>query len=155
MKRLSMAQVLTLHEQIAAQSGGGSGVRETALLEAALEAPFQTFGGDPLFSTLPAKAARLGYGLICNHPMLDGNKRLGAHVMLVFLALNGVHLHYTQQELTQIILATASGKVRQEQLQAVQIQMQARQAAAQQAAELAGQVEAAALGNAQTGGGAM
>ena len=44
---------------------------------------------------------------------------------------------------------------RQEQLQAVQIQMQARQAAAQQAAELAGQVEAAALGNAQTGGGAI
>ena len=118
MTRLSRAQVLTLTEQIAAQSGGGSGVRETALLEAALEAPFQTFGGEPLFPTLPAKAARLGYGLICNHPMLDGNKRLGAHVMLVFLALNGVHLHYTQQELTQIILAAASGKVRQEQLQA-------------------------------------
>ena len=44
---------------------------------------------------------------------------------------------------------------RQEQLQAVQIQLQARQAAAQQAAELAGQVEAAALSGAQTGGGAM
>lgn len=116
MKRLSMAQVLALHEQIVAQSGGGSGVRDGALLESALEAPFQMFGGEALFPTLRDKAARLGYGLICNHPMLDGNKRLGAHVMLVFLALNGVRLHYTQQELSAIILAVAAGEAAQEQL---------------------------------------
>ena len=41
--------------------------------------------------------------------MVDWNKRLSAHVMLVFLALNGYELSYSQAELTEIILATASG----------------------------------------------
>ena len=41
----------------------------------------------------------------------DGNKRLGAHVMLVFLALNGYELVYTQQELSGAILDLASGKM--------------------------------------------
>lgn len=44
-----------------------------------------------------------------NHAFIDGNKRIGAHVMLVFLALNGIDLSYTQDELTQIILDIAAG----------------------------------------------
>lgn len=48
--------------------------------------------------------------------MIDGNKRLGAHVMLVFLELNGVRLQYTQEELYSIILAVASGSGTQEAL---------------------------------------
>lgn len=42
--------------------------------------------------------------------MIDGNKRLGAHVMLVFLALNGYELSYSQEELVEIILALAAGE---------------------------------------------
>ena len=41
--------------------------------------------------------------------MVDGNKRLGTHVMLVFLALNGYELSYTQKELSDTILDLASG----------------------------------------------
>lgn len=44
-----------------------------------------------------------------NHAMVDGNKRLGVHVMLVFLALNGIMLTYTQEELYTIVLQIASG----------------------------------------------
>ena len=43
-----------------------------------------------------------------NHPFIDGNKRIGAHVMLVFLALNGIELEYTQDELASEILSVAS-----------------------------------------------
>lgn len=43
--------------------------------------------------------------------MLDGNKRLGIHVMLVFLALNGYELSYSQKELSDTILALASGEI--------------------------------------------
>lgn len=46
--------------------------------------------------------------------MIDGNKRLGAHVMLVFLALNGYELSYSQKELSDIILALASGQINAE-----------------------------------------
>jgi death-on-curing protein len=45
------------------------------------------------------KAARLGFGLVKNHAFVDGNKRIGAHVMLLFLTLNGIELEYTQEEL--------------------------------------------------------
>lgn len=44
------------------------------------------------------------------------NKRIGAHVMLVFLALNGVELDYTQDELSGMILALAAGELEFEQL---------------------------------------
>ncbi|WP_334303096.1 type II toxin-antitoxin system death-on-curing family toxin [Otoolea muris] len=52
---------------------------------------------------MQAKAARLCFGLVKNHTMLDGNKRLGAHVMLVFLALNGYELSYSQKKLIEMI----------------------------------------------------
>ena len=41
----------------------------------ALAAPFQTFGGQSLYPSVQAKAAQLGFGLVCNHPFVDGNKR--------------------------------------------------------------------------------
>ena len=109
MKKLSKEQILMLHKQLIQQTGGSDGVRDYHLLDAALEAPFQCFDGQELYPTLQAKAARLGYGLIKNHCMLDGNKRIGAHAMLVFLALNGIELDYTQKELYEIILSIASG----------------------------------------------
>ena len=111
MKKLSKEQILMLHTQLIQQTGGSDGVRDYNLLDSALETPFQSFGGDELYPTIQAKAARLGYGLIKNHCMIDGNKRIGTHAMLVFLALNGIELKYTQKELYETILNVASGSV--------------------------------------------
>ena len=110
MKVLSKQQVLVLHEQLLAQTGGLPGVRDEGLLESALEAPFQGFGETDAYPSLQQKAARLCYGLVKNHPFADGNKRIGAHAMLVFLALNGIELSYSQKELSEIVLALASGE---------------------------------------------
>ena len=110
MKMLSKAQVLLLHSALLSETGGRDGLREEALLDSALNAPFQTFDNQSLYPTIQSKAARLGYGLIQNHPFVDGNKRIGTHVMLVFLAVNNLELAYTQKELTDIILSIASGK---------------------------------------------
>ena len=87
MIRLSKTQILLLHEQLIAETGGSSGLREEGMLDSALNAPFQTFGGEDAYPSLQQKAARLCFGLVKNHPFVDGNKRIGAHVMLVFLAL--------------------------------------------------------------------
>jgi len=111
MKRLSKEQILMLHTQLIQQTGGSDGVRDYNLLDSALETPFQSFGGEDLYPTLQAKAARLGYGLIKNHCMIDGNKRIGTHAMLVFLALNGIELSYTQKELYETILDVAAGNI--------------------------------------------
>ena len=116
MIKLSKEQVLMLHTQLIRQSGGSPGIRDVKLLESALDTPFQSFGGEELYPTIQAKAARLGYGLIRNHSMIDGNKRIGVHVMLVFLALNGIELKYTQKELYEVILAVAASQKEYEDL---------------------------------------
>ena len=56
------------------------------------------------------KGARLGYVLIKNHAFIDGNKRIGAHTMIVFLALNEIYLEYSQDELIDVVLKVASGE---------------------------------------------
>lgn len=116
MKKLSKKQILMLHTQLIQQTGGSEGVRDYNLLDSALETPFQSFEGDELYPTIQAKAARLGYGLIKNHCMIDGNKRIGTHAMLVFLALNGIELKYMQKELYETILDVAAGKIEYEDL---------------------------------------
>ena len=109
MIRLSKTQILLLHEQLIAETGGSSGLRDEGMLDSALNAPFQTFDGKDAYPSLQQKAARLCFCLVKNHPFVDGNKRIGAHVMLVFLALNGIELQYTQTELSDVILQLAAG----------------------------------------------
>ena len=116
MKTLSKNQVTALHSALIREFGGIDGIRDEGLLESALAAPFQTFGGEPVYPSLQAKAAQLGFGLIRNHPFVDGNKRIGAHTMLVFLAVNGIELRYEQQELIDIVLSVAAGQIDRQQL---------------------------------------
>ena len=108
---LSKEQVLKLHASLIKATGGSDGIRDEGMLDLALNNPFQSFGGKELYPSVQAKAARLCFGLVRNHAMLDGNKRLGTHVMLVFLALNGYELYYSQKELSDVILALASSDI--------------------------------------------
>ncbi|MCD8370301.1 MAG: type II toxin-antitoxin system death-on-curing family toxin [Clostridiales bacterium] len=107
---LSKEQILLLHTQLLEETGGCDGIRDEGLLDSALNAPFQGFGNTDVFPSIQQKAARLGYGLVKNHAFIDGNKRIGAHAMLVFLALNKVELDYTQEELSEIFLQIATGE---------------------------------------------
>ena len=109
MKVLSKRQILLLHSALIEQTGGTDGIRDEGLLESALHAPFQSFAEQELYPSLLEKAARLGFGLICNHPFVDGNKRIGAHAMLVFLNINQIELCYEDDELIAVILSVASG----------------------------------------------
>ena len=110
MIKLTKEQILLLHSQLIEITGGSDGIRDIALLESALESPFQSYGGEELYPSIQAKAARLCYGLVKNHAMIDGNKRIGAHAMLTFLLINGYELSYTQKELSGLILDVAAGK---------------------------------------------
>lgn len=111
MIRLSKSQVLLIHDQLISETGGSSGLRDEGILDSALNAPFQTFSGEDVYPSLQQKAARLCFGLVKNHPFVDGNKRIGAHVMLVFLALNGIELQHSQTELSDVILQLAAGEI--------------------------------------------
>lgn len=69
-----------------------------------------------MYPSLQQKAARLCFGLVKNHPFVDGNKRIGAHAMLVFLVLNGVELQHSQTELSDVILRLAAGEIEAQEL---------------------------------------
>ncbi|MDR0897310.1 MAG: type II toxin-antitoxin system death-on-curing family toxin [Oscillospiraceae bacterium] len=116
MRRLSKRQIVMMHAQLVADTGGAQGIRDENLLESALAAPFQGFGDADAFPSLQQKAARLCLGLVMNHPFVDGNKRIGAHAMLTFLALNGIALSYRQEELSEVILRLAAGNIGYDQL---------------------------------------
>ena len=116
MIRLTKKQLLLLHEELMTETGGAAGIRDEGLLDSALAAPFQSFESHAPYPSLQQKAARLGYGLVKDHPFVDGNKRTSAHAMLVFLALNGVELDYTQEELSDTFLNLAAGKIGFEEL---------------------------------------
>jgi len=86
------------------------GLRDRGLLESAVSAPFQTFGGQDLYPTLFDKAAQLLYGLNKNHSFVDGNKRIAVHAMLVFLLINDIRIEYTQADIVTLSLAVADDK---------------------------------------------
>lgn len=109
MKVLSKRQILMLHSMLMEQSGGMKSLRDEGLLDSAIHLPLQTFEGQELYPTILEKAARLGYGLIHNHPFVDGNKRIGTHAMLVFLDINNVVVSYEDEDLIATILRVASG----------------------------------------------
>ncbi len=109
MKILNKRQILLLHEQLIRETGGTAGLRDEGMLESALSAPYQEFQSFTPYPTVQQKAARLGYGLVMNHPFVDGNKRIGTHAMLTLLALNGIELTYTQEELSKFVLDLAAG----------------------------------------------
>ena len=67
MIKFSSEKVLLLHRIMLEATGGSEGVRDTGLLDSALEAAYATFDGKELFPTKEEKAARLGVGLISDH----------------------------------------------------------------------------------------
>ena len=111
MKTLSREQILLLHAKLINRYGGTQGVRDEALFDSALNAPFQSFGGYEFYPTVSDKAVRPSYGLVENHPFYDGNKRIGALVLLTTFDLNNIQFEATNQELEQIFIDLAAGAV--------------------------------------------
>ena len=85
----------------------GDGVRDMALIESAVNAPFQTFDGQELVPGLYEKAAKLLYGIAKNHAFVDGNKRIAVHAMEVFLIMNDVVLDYNIEEMEELVVGIA------------------------------------------------
>ena len=116
MIKFNRENVMEVYKVLTDSTGGTVGVRDEGLLLSAIEAPYQTFGGIDLFPTVIEKGVRLGYGLVANHPFVDGNKRIGILVMLVFMQLNGINLELTDEMIVDVTLKVASGEFKYEDL---------------------------------------
>ncbi|MFN0125086.1 MAG: type II toxin-antitoxin system death-on-curing family toxin [Verrucomicrobiales bacterium] len=101
--------VLIAHEQSLAEFGGAAGIRDEGLLNSALSKPENLFAyGTPSVFEL---AASYGFGLVKNHPFIDGNKRIGFIVAAVFLQINGWRLEASEVDATLRTLALAAAEL--------------------------------------------
>ena len=107
----TVQDIYELHIQLEKTFILSSGIRDEKLLASAVNTPFQTFMGNDLYPSIYDKAAQLCYGIAKNHPFTDGNKRTALHSMYVYLIINGFDITATQQEVEDLIIDVAAGKM--------------------------------------------
>ena len=101
-------EALALHDRLLALFGGAAGIRDHGLLQSALARPRQHFAYAPT-STVVEMAAAYTAGIVGNHPFVDGNKRTGFVIGILFLELNNYRFGAGEVEATQAVLALAAG----------------------------------------------
>ena len=111
MIKLSKEKVMALYRLMAEETGGSYGLRDDGLLSSALESIDSGFGGQEFYPSTEEKAARLGYTLISNHAFVDGNKRIGMYIMLVFLEVNGIRVECSISDVSRVGLSVADGSM--------------------------------------------
>ena len=112
----SLAEALAVHDAQIARFGGSAGVRDQGLLESALARPQNLWSYGQPAPDFAALAACYAFGIIKNHPFLDGNKRVGYVLCRVFLLKNGWNLLASQEEKYRTFYAVASGEMAEEEL---------------------------------------
>ena len=113
-KWLIPSAVIAIHKELISEHGGIAGIRDQGLLDSALARPknIQAYKK----ASIPELAAAYAYGIVKNHPFIDGNKRVGLSILAVFLLLNGYKLIASEADAVITIDALASGSLEQEAL---------------------------------------
>ena len=109
--QFTIQDICELHTQLEEAFILSSGIRDKSLLASAVNAPFQTFMGNDLYPSIYDKAAQLCYGIANNHPFTDGNKRTARHSMYVYLIINGYDIIAPQQDVENLIINVAAGRM--------------------------------------------
>ena len=109
---LTAGAVAAIHEELISRYGSVPGFRDEGLLESAIARP-QHLAAYKRNVTVPSLAAAYGWGLLRNHPFVDGNKRVALAAMVVFLDLNGWELTCRPAEETAMILRAAAGEIKE------------------------------------------
>ena len=99
---------LAIHDRLLALHGGAAGLRDQGLLESALARPRQhhAYAGT---SDIVELAALYTAGIVGNHPFVDGNKRTGFVIGVLFLELHGFDFRASEEDATQAVMALAAG----------------------------------------------
>jgi death-on-curing protein len=105
---LSRQALELLHDESLVEHGGGSGLRDSGMLDSALARAQNLL--DPFLL-----AATSAFGIAKNHPFVDGNKRAAFMAAGLFLRLNGVRLQADKAEAAMVTFDLAAGKITQSQ----------------------------------------
>lgn len=105
-----------LHEMQLSAFGGPPGIRDEALLESALARPRNLLCYGKPVPSLAKLAASYAFGIVRNHPFVDGNKRTGLVVAFTFLELNGVEVNASEEDAYEVFMSLASGDLSEKSL---------------------------------------
>jgi death on curing protein len=107
--------VIAAHEESLAEHGGPSGIRDLGMLESALARPKNLFACSEMELSLERMAAAYAFGIMANHPFVDGNKRTALIAAITFLRLNGIRIPADKAETYLTFYGLAAGSVTEEQ----------------------------------------
>lgn len=110
---LTVAQALTIHQQLMLDYGQDAQLLSWEKLESAIARPATESFGQEFFPTLAEKASALLQAMVIAHPFMDGNKRAGLGAMLAFLRLNNVRDRPDLDELYDFVIAVTTGELRE------------------------------------------
>jgi death on curing protein len=105
---IEVRDALAIHDRLLALHGGATGVRNRDLLESALARPRQHHSYAKT-SDVVEMAALYTAGIVRNHPFIDGNKRTGFVIGVLFLELHGFDFTASEADATQAVMALAAG----------------------------------------------
>ncbi len=108
---LDLDQVMRLHRSLIERYGGIDGTRDIGLLQSAIAMPQMAFGGSYLHEDIFEMAAAYLYHIVQNHPFLDGNKRTGTAVAIVFLSVNDIEIDNDEDGVVRLTLSVAAGQI--------------------------------------------
>ncbi len=112
MEKLTLLQILFIHNRLIQETGGQAGIRDLGLLESSIARMEATFDGKDLYENIFLKTAALMESLCMNHPFVDGNKRAAITASVLFLRRNGYALEVSQENLESFTRSVASGQVK-------------------------------------------
>jgi death on curing protein len=115
MNWLSKDMVMAFHRESLVRFGGADGMRDEGLLLSALARPENIVAYEPDADPFRLAAAYC-YGVVKNHPFIDGNKRTGTLCAVVFLGINGFDLQFDEPQIVSMILGIAASEVSEFQL---------------------------------------
>ena len=113
---ITVHHVLEIHQVLIKEFGGIQGVRDSALLEAAINRPQSGFGENQFYPSCEQRAAAIVESIVRNHPFLDGNKRIGYVLMQLMLMEDGKSIRATEDEKYNFIIHVAEGKLNFEEI---------------------------------------
>ena len=106
--KFSKDVVISFHQELISRFGGVDGLRDSNLLDHILCISEQTIDHKLIYPTITDQVAILGYSLITRHPFIDGNKRIGMHMVAVYLRYNGYRYSPSNHDVVRIALLVAS-----------------------------------------------
>ena len=113
---ITLEEVLRVHRGLIEAFGGDHGIRDDQLLDSAINMPKSSFSNKYLHKDIFEMAAAYAYHIIKNHPFIDGKKRTGIFIAILFLENNDIEINFKKGELYKLGTNIATSEISKEEI---------------------------------------